>query len=176
MPRRKMTDGLDPDVAAELPELTAQQMAFVEGILAGKTATDAYRAAYSCENSGKNTVWVEASRLKSHPDVSLWIDAARAAGFGRIACTYDDHMRELERLRGLAERSGNIGAAVQAEQLRGKVAGHYVEKHEDVTKPRDRKAMLDRAAELGGTDHALMLAKRFGIEWQPPGEAANTRH
>jgi hypothetical protein len=175
MARRKMTDAADFD-ASELPELTPQQMGFVEGLLAGKTATDAYRTAYDCSNSGKNSVWVDASRLKSNPKVALWLDAAKATGFGRVSCTFEDHMRELERLRGIAERSGNIGAAVQAEQLRGKVAGHYVDRIEDVTKTHDPAETINEIAALMGEDYAQAKAKELGIPWQPDAAEQRTRH
>lgn len=177
MARRKMTDVESlGDLAAELPELTPQQMAFVEGLLAGKTASDAYRAAYDCSNMGKNSVWVDASRLKANPKVSLWVDAARSAGFGRVSCTFDDHMTELARLRGIAERSGNIGAAVQAEQLRGKVAGHYVDRVEDVTKQHDPAQTINEIAALMGDDFAAAKAKEYGIPWSPAGAEQTTRH
>lgn len=178
MPRRKMTDGIDlSEVAADLPELTPQQMAFVEGILQGKSASEAYRLSYDASSMGKNSVWVEASRLRHHADVSLWIDAAKAAGFGRISCTFEDHMTELARLRGVAERSGNIGAAVQAEQLRGKVAGHYVDRIEDVTKSHDPVSTISEIAALMGEDYAAAKAKEYGIAWEPgPAGEQRTRH
>ena len=36
--------------AEELPTLTPKQTAFVNALLQGKTASDAYREAYNCEN------------------------------------------------------------------------------------------------------------------------------
>ena len=49
MPRRKITKPIALNVD-DLPELTAQQEEFVRLVIGGKTATDAYRAAYSTEN------------------------------------------------------------------------------------------------------------------------------
>ncbi len=173
MPRRKMTaPGIDPDVTDALPELTANQMAFVHGIVAGKTASDAYRIAYDCENSTANTIWSAASKLRADAKVAQWIDAVKAAGFGRVSCSFDEHMTELARLRGIAERSGNIGAAVQAEQLRGKVAGHYVDKVQDVT-PHDPIATLREIAQLK-PEYAAELAAQAGIEWGA--EQGSTKH
>lgn len=152
--RRKLTEPTDqPD---DLPDLTAQQRKFLEGILAGKTSSDAYRAAYDCSQSQNNTVWVEASKLRAHPDVALWLSAARKAGLGRATVTLEGHISELERLREIAIDSGNVGAAVQAEQLRGKASGHYTENlnvtYSDPTDILDeiRKLDPDLATQLAG--------------------------
>ena len=170
MARRKMTEGeVDP---ASLPDLTPNQLKFVEGLLAGKTASAAYREAYDCSNSANTTIWVDASRLKQHPSVVLWIEATKASGFGKATCTYDEHLRELERLRGVAERSGNLGAAVQAEQLRGKVAGHYVDKVQQIPADTDPVEKLKDIERKHGPEIAIALAAKHGIDWQP----SETRH
>ena len=174
MARQLMTEARGMDTS-ELPDLTDQQMKFVEGLAQGMTASEAYRNAYDCSNSGQNTVWVAASRLKAHSSVALWIEALQAAGFTRIAVSRDDHLRELERLRNVAERSGNLGAAVQAEQLRGKVAGHYVEKiehHAGTPDSADRlRALADSNPELA--DLAKAIAAKHGLDINKPAE---TRH
>lgn len=173
MARRKITEGVEPLDASDLPDLTPQQLKFVEGILAGKTASDAYRAAYDCSNSGRNTVWVESSRLRSHPNVALWLAAARKAHLGTAVLTKDMHLQELERLREIALDSGNVGAAVQAEQIRGKVAGHHIERIQDVTDELDPVATL-RQIEKINPDLAASLAAQHGIEWRKPdGETAH---
>lgn len=123
--RRKLTDALDE--GEELPELTHQQMRFVECILAGMSASDAYRTAYDCAQSQNNTIWANASKLRSDANVAQWLSAARKAGLGRAAVTLEGHLAELERLREIALETGNVGAAVQAEQLRGKASNHYTE-------------------------------------------------
>lgn len=173
MARRKITEGETPD--EELPDLTPQQMKFVEGIASGKTASDALRAAYDTSNYSQNAIWVDASRLKANPKVRLWLDALQAAGMSRISCSREEHLAELERLRNKAERTGNMGAAVQAEQLRGKVAGHYVDRIQEVPaeagNPHDT---LDQIAAEQGHDVAMRFAEAAGIKnWQPQNE---TRH
>lgn len=125
MARRKITEAEDhPD---ELPDLTDNQRKFVEGLLGGKSASDAYRAAYDTSNCADSTVWAEASRLRADHKVAAWLSAARKAGLGRATVTLEGHISELERLREIAIDTGNVGAAVQAEQLRGKASGHYSE-------------------------------------------------
>ena len=51
----------------------------------------------------------------------------------QAACTFEAHLAELARLRDPAEKSGNFGAAVQAEVSRGKASRFYVEQTEDLT-------------------------------------------
>jgi phage terminase small subunit len=56
-----------------LPLLTPKQQAFVDALIEGKTASDAYREAYNCETMSKAAVSVEASRLRRSPKISLWL-------------------------------------------------------------------------------------------------------
>lgn len=146
----------------DLPDLTDKQMRFCEGILAGKTQRVAYRAAYDCTTMGDSAVDCEASRLRHHPKIALWLDAARMDTLETHECTFDGHMEELNRLKGIAIRTGNVGAAVQAEQLRGKAAGHYVEQFADVTQ--DPLKTLEEIAKLN-PDLAEKLAEANQIPW-----------
>lgn len=161
MARRKITPEIE-QTAAELPELTANQQKFVEGILAGKTATDAYRAAYDCSNMLSSSVWCNASKLRSDEKVAQWLSAARQAGLGTAVVTFENHIRELERLREIALTSGNIGAAVQAEQIRGKAAGHHVDQIRDVTEKHD-PAQTIRDIAQHAPELAAALAAQHGI-------------
>lgn len=159
MARRKLTK------TEELPQLTDKQMKFCEGILSGLSQSAAYRQAYDCQNMSDNAIWCEASRLRHDSKVALWLDAARSDTLKTHECTFDGHLSELERLKGIAIRTGNIGAAVQAEQLRGKAAGHYVEQFADVTP--DPLQTLNEIAKLFGEETARKAAEAEGIHWQP---------
>lgn len=147
MARRKLTKALDGDVlvGADLPAITPKQLVFVERLLAGDTASDAYRAAYDTTQCQPETVWANASRLRSDTRVQAWLAAARMAGLGKASVSFQEHLRELERLREIALCTGNVGAAVQAEQLRGKAAGHYTERLEVTSDP---QAVVLRLKEL----------------------------
>jgi hypothetical protein len=149
--------GSDSD---SLPELTAQQARFVEGLLAGKSASDAYRAAYDCSNMGQHTIWTAASKLKCSNAVTMWLSAGRKAYLGTATVTIDGHVRELERLKELALEAGNHGAAIQAEQLRGKASGLYIDRFENVTQPDPIRALQS----LAKADSALgdLLRARYG--------------
>lgn len=154
---------LDPELA--LPELTAKQMKFCERVLAGDNLSDAYRAAYDAENMSSPAIWVAASRLRGSTKLALWLDAARSETLTDHSCTLLAHLKELERLKSIAIRTGNVGAAVQAEQLRGKVAGHYVERHENVT-VRDPAAVLRDIAKIDSR-LAQAYAKRHNLTYTP---------
>lgn len=172
MARRKITESEGIDLE-DLPKLTQQQMEFVKGILDGKTASDAYRAAYDCENSTNRTIWVNASKLRANANVALWLAAARKAHLGTAVLTKEAHMQELERLREIALDSGNVGAAVQAEQIRGKVAGWQVDQVKDITERTDVIATL-KEIEKHSPELAASLAAQNGIEWcKPEGETAH---
>jgi hypothetical protein len=160
MARRKITDS-ELTNADELPQLTGQQMEFVQGLLQGMTASDAYRKAYDCSGMVNNTLWCEASKLRNDPRVAQWLDAAREAELGHSKVTLDQHIRRLDRLETIAVKTGNIGAAVQAEQLIGKALGHYVERFEDVTQ-HDPMATLEEIRKHS-PDLAQALAREHGI-------------
>lgn len=111
-----------------LPDLTPKQYGFMCGILAGMTGADAYRDAYNAENMEDNPIWVEASRLKSHPKVSLWLKRAKEHAGRKAERTADAHMNRLDELQALALGGKQYGAAVRTEELIGRVSGHYVDR------------------------------------------------
>lgn len=166
-------DMLVADMAEDLPELTDQQFSFVQGLLSGLTATDAYRRSYDCTNSKPTTVFAAASRLRANTKVAAWLKAARIAHLGAGLVTKDNHLRELERLRELALDAGKISAAVVAEISRGKAAGLYVEQYADVTD--DPVSALNNIAEIA-PEVAERLAREAGIPWQATEPTPSTKH
>jgi len=114
----------DPE---ELPSLTSKQMAFVHALIKGKSASDAYRAAYDSSNMSDRTIWAEASRLRAHPKVSAWLRHFQRMGMDEARITIKEHLAELARGREAAYALGQASAAVQAEHYRGKAAGLYEE-------------------------------------------------
>ena len=120
---------------ADLPNLTDKQMRFVKGILDGMTASDAYRSAYSTENMSDEALWVEASRLRANPKVSLWLDAAKTMHLHSGKTTLEGHLAELDRLKRRAEDTGQMSAAIHAEISKGKATGLYVERVRNESEP-----------------------------------------
>lgn len=159
MPRRQRTASVKID-ASSLPDLTAQQQEFVRLLLAGKSASDAYRGAYDCTNAQPNTIWSNASKLRADAKVEQWLLAGRTAHLGTAVLTKEMHLQELERLRELAMKAGNYGAAVAAEQTRGKVAGHHIERIQEV--PADPVETLRELARVS-PNAAQALAEAHGI-------------
>lgn len=167
--RRQITEPLtDP---AEIPELDDREIAFANLLLKGMNATDAYIQAFDT-TARRNSAQVMASRLANSDRVKLWLSYARLGCLTEGVISLEQHLRELDRLKELAVSSGNIGAAVQAEQLRGKAGGLYTEKFEDVTERRDIIAWLDQQAQAlscdpDATRQLASIAKRYGVTWEP---------
>lgn len=168
MAQQKKTDTGDTSDAWE--SLTENRKQFVVNLASGMTNMDAYKnAGFSVANMSDASISVEASRLKNSPKVSLVLAGLAADRLDSAICTKDDHLKELARLRTRAELDGNYGAAVQAEQLRGKVAGLYIDKTQEV--PRDAPSeVLDRIASVAGDEVAAKFAQQKGVDWKPKGE------
>ena len=113
-----------------LPTLTAKQMGFVRGMAEGLDDNKAYSAAYDTTNWAMNSIYVQASKLKSHPKILLWLDALKENSRIAALCTVEGHLGELERVKELAIEKDQLGTAARCEELKGKVNGHYVERRE----------------------------------------------
>lgn len=120
---------------AELPTLTDKQEKFILKYLTnGNNAREAYRQSYDCENSTEATIDVEASKLLKHPKVSLWLKQANCniqeVFKEEIKYSVKDCFVELERIRDKTEDSSKtVNTALRAVELKGKLAGHFVDKH-----------------------------------------------
>ena len=78
--------------------LTRKQTAFAVGIIEGKTAADAYRAAgYATDNMSARTIAVEASRLRRHEGVRRLIEAETGKAAERAAWSRLEAVERLER-------------------------------------------------------------------------------
>ncbi len=119
-----------------LPKLTEQQQNFVLNyIINGNNATNAYKSAYRCDNMKDESINVEASKMLKHPKISLWIKQANAnvqeVFEDEIKYSAKDCFEELERIRDKTEDSfKTVNTALKAVELKGKLAGHFVDKHQ----------------------------------------------
>ena len=112
-------------------ELTPKQEAFAQAVASGLTQSDAYRKAYTVnENTKPSSVNVKASHIMSEVHVRARVVELRERGADNAVLTREAHLEELKRLKGIAEGLNDIKAAINAEQLRGKVMGHYIERQE----------------------------------------------
>jgi hypothetical protein len=129
------------DIAHE--RLTLKRQAFVHAYLVnGGNATDAYHRSHNCEKMGYAAIRVEACRLLKRPNITLAIERYRNSEIVGTMLTIEQHMSELRELRDAAKASGQLSAAIRAEELRGKLRGFYVEKVEHGA-PNDFAAMSD---------------------------------
>ena len=137
----------------QLPLLTPKQAAFVEALLQGKTASDAYRLAYNCEHMSHGAISVEASRLRRSPKISLWLHHYQRIGADAARMTMELHLAELARARELAIAQNQIAAGVQAEHYRGKAAGLYNDRLRLTVGPSDAE-LIKTIEELLGKETA----------------------
>lgn len=97
---------------------------FAQYLAKGYSACDAYAEAGYKYNEGN------AVRLKGNEKVQARVQELQEVGAQRAEMTFEGHLRKLEELRDAAAQAGQHSAAIQAEQLRGKANGYYVERHE----------------------------------------------
>jgi len=152
-----MESGVD-----ELPGLTPKQEAFVHALLKGKTASDAYRAAYNAASMADRTIWAEASRLRAHPKVSAWLRHYQRIGMDEARLTLREHLAELARGREVALELGQAAAAVQAEHYRGRAAGLYEDRLHLAVVPSDAE-LIKAIEELLGKETAKAICTALGM-------------
>lgn len=162
------TPELPRDAEAEqagLPELTDKEFVFVNALLSGKNQSDAYREAYDAENMAPASVWSEASKRRNSPKVTQWLDYILENGAEDLTVTKESHIRELESIKRQALAKDNYGAAVQAEQLKGKASGLYTERMEVVGDGSDLATIQSRLKQELGDDLAQAVMAKRGLPW-----------
>jgi len=112
--------------------LTAKQERFARLVASGSSQSDAYKDAYNAENMGENAIYVNACKLMANAKVASKVSSLRQEAAEAEGITVESSLAELNRLKKAAVEGNNYGAAVRTEALRGKLAGLYVEKTEDV--------------------------------------------
>ncbi len=108
--------------------MTAKQRAFADGVLSGKTGSDAYRAAY--DSKGNNRLVAEkASRLSRHPEIMAYLAQERAKTAKRAEWTRDDMLQTLREIAETkdAPKSARTGAIAQASRMLGFDAPQKIE-------------------------------------------------
>ncbi|MBW2186674.1 MAG: terminase small subunit [Deltaproteobacteria bacterium] len=116
-----------------LIRLTAKQEKFCQCITEGLNQSDAYRTAYSAATMKPATIHSRAAELMQNSKIAVRIDELRAPVILECRLTLHNHLQTLEQLRDIAKASGNISAAIRAEELRGRACGLYVEHRENKT-------------------------------------------
>jgi len=67
----------------------------------------------------------------AHGVIAGRIAETRAKAEANGICSLEEHMPELERLREIAKKNGQLGAAVSAEVKLGELMGFYVQRREN---------------------------------------------
>lgn len=141
---------IDPDGV----KLTPQQEAFAHALATGKSQSDAYKEAYPTSVAWKDgSVYSKSSQLAANAKIMQRVHDLRVPVVERLGMTIEGHLQKLKELRDKAEQADEFTSAIKAEELRGKVAGFYVSRTEDVTdpikkalgnmKPSDAEAMIN---------------------------------
>ena len=123
----------------ELPKLTDKQQKFVLNyVINGGNATEAYRFAYDCQVSKEATINVEASKMLKNPKITLWLKQAESnvqqVFQDEIKYSAKDCFDELDEVQQRAKLDkGSYSQELKAIELKGKLAGHFVDKHQVTT-------------------------------------------
>ena len=129
-----MDDEKTPDNVTKLPtkqRLTAKQEGFVQDVLAGQSASDAYRHNYDTSNSKPSSVWTESSKLMANPKVAQRLKAYLARR-EEAALSRGVSLRTwiLDKLKVEAEQADTPMARLKALELLGKSSdvGLFIER------------------------------------------------
>ena len=106
--------------------LTNRQKQFVEEVVDGMSATEAYRASYNTGQMSPKTIWEASSRLSKHPKVVARLDELRAekeAEERMLRLSYGDFV--INELQALALNAKSHRARIKALELLGKSIGMF---------------------------------------------------
>lgn len=110
--------------------LTPKQEAFTLAYLELGDASKAYRKAYNAAKMKPESVNRKAKELMDNVKITARIEELRTPAREAAQVTLRQHLDDLKRLRDKAEKAAQYSAAINAEALRGKAAGLYVDRQE----------------------------------------------
>jgi len=120
----------------DLPKLTQKQQQFVlRYSLNNNNGAEAYRYAYDCQGSSEATINTEVNKLLKNPKIALWLDFVehnvQNVFTEQIKYSALDCFNELDDVRERAKNDkGNYSQEIKAIELKGKLAGHFIDKHQ----------------------------------------------
>lgn len=115
--------------------LTPKQEKFCQCIIKGMNQSDAYRKAYNTKNTKDETLWSNASRLMNDSKVAARIEELKKNIEKELVYSALESFSKLKEIQELAlgnKLKPDLTNALKAEELKGKLAGLYVEK-KDIT-------------------------------------------
>ncbi len=103
--------------------MTHKQKTFADGVLSGKTGSDAYRHAYPDSMASSKVVSVKAAQLSNHPEIRAYLAKERAKLEGEDLLTRKEAVGILAKIakgkdRGATHRD-KIAAVTQASKMLG---------------------------------------------------------
>lgn len=113
-----------------LMTLTIKQENFCIAVAKGKNQTEAYREYYNTKNMKDETIWNSAYKLMNNGEVAAKIAELRARMEEKLVYSAKQSFENFEELKRMAIMKNNVQAALKAEELKGKLAGLYVDKQE----------------------------------------------
>jgi hypothetical protein len=138
-----------PRAPAELRELNARELVFVEALGQGDDNCVAYTKAYGPHNCSAATLRVNACRKAAEPQIQEHLRALRAVGFYNARLTLQHRIEAELAFAQRCEDAGNYGAAGGAFDRVNKMLGLYVERSE-VTVTTDPATTLKELAAMIG--------------------------
>ena len=124
--------------------LTAQQVAFVNGLIRGESTAGAYRQAYPNDRSTAANVSVTAYRLKRHPQINKILKDAEESIAERLvedAALVQRYV--LHELISLTKSAKREGTKIKALELLGKTCGFFEPRAETAPVMDPEKLKLD---------------------------------
>ena len=112
--------------------LTPKQENFCLAYLETGNASEAYRRAYNCEDAKPETVNRTAKEVLDNPKITARLEELRAPVREKALLTLESHLKRLDDLSRKAEEAAQFAPAITAETNRGKAAGLYTEKTENI--------------------------------------------
>ncbi len=120
-------------------KLTKKQAKFCQEYLHTGNATEsARRAGYSV----KTAYSIGAENLKK-PEIQDALSKEGAKNAAKFKYTLEQHIEELDRLKGLALAGGEFASAVKCEISKGRVMGFYIERKEVALDMEPRKFIFE---------------------------------
>lgn len=109
--------------------MTAKQQAFANAILAGKTASDSYRAAYGPQSTNNATIARNAHKLSGNAEIVAYLAKERAKTANRAAWSREEMITTLREIAeaGDTPKSARTGAIAQASRMLGFDAPQKIE-------------------------------------------------
>jgi phage terminase small subunit len=122
-------------------KLTQKQENFCCAYLKCGNASESYRRTYDAEKMKPETINRKATELLANGTITARLEELRRPAVEEAQVTLAGHLKELSRLKALAEQNDNAAVALRAEELRGKVNGLYEKRVSlEVQQPKQRLA------------------------------------